>query len=101
MTQIFADFCTGELLLLVMHGVLQSSLPWSRRQEVLISQAFDYEMTNINISINDKTTVTSPDGKVQSEEYSSAFTWHFDSYPFVCVVMLSDCSGMRGGETAI
>ncbi|KAF9517640.1 hypothetical protein BS47DRAFT_1290641 [Hydnum rufescens UP504] len=27
--------------------------------------------------------------------------WHNDSYPWVCVVMLSDCSTMRGGETAV
>ncbi|KAL3450677.1 hypothetical protein BJX65DRAFT_322301 [Aspergillus insuetus] len=27
--------------------------------------------------------------------------WHTDSYPFVCVTMLSDCTGMVGGETAL
>jgi hypothetical protein len=27
--------------------------------------------------------------------------WHTDSYPFVCVVMLSECSGMVGGETEL
>ena len=27
--------------------------------------------------------------------------WHTDSYPFVCVLMLSDCSTMIGGETAL
>ncbi|KAJ9138646.1 Kanamycin B dioxygenase [Pleurostoma richardsiae] len=27
--------------------------------------------------------------------------WHTDSYPFVCVLMLSDCSNMIGGETAL
>lgn len=64
-------------------------------------QAFDYEIANINISINDQTTVISPDGKVQSNDDSSAFAWHFDSYPFVCVTMLSDCAEMRGGETAV
>ena len=31
----------------------------------------------------------------------SAVAWHYDSFPFVCVVMLSDCSEMIGGETAI
>ncbi len=30
-----------------------------------------------------------------------AFAWHYDSYPFVCVTMLSDCTDMIGGETAI
>ena len=27
--------------------------------------------------------------------------WHKDSYPFVCVLMLSDASKMIGGETAL
>lgn len=27
--------------------------------------------------------------------------WHTDAYPFVCVTMLSDCSNMVGGETAL
>lgn len=27
--------------------------------------------------------------------------WHTDAYPFVCVTMLSDCSTMVGGETAL
>ncbi|KAK5624620.1 hypothetical protein RRF57_000336 [Xylaria bambusicola] len=27
--------------------------------------------------------------------------WHTDSYPFVCVTMLSDCADMIGGETAL
>lgn len=27
--------------------------------------------------------------------------WHTDSYPFVCVLMLSDCTTMIGGETAL
>ena len=27
--------------------------------------------------------------------------WHNDSYPFVCVTMLSDCTNMVGGETAL
>jgi hypothetical protein len=27
--------------------------------------------------------------------------WHRDSYPFVCVTMLSDCTDMVGGETAL
>lgn len=27
--------------------------------------------------------------------------WHTDSYPFVCVLMMSDCTDMVGGETAL
>jgi len=29
------------------------------------------------------------------------FSWHYDSFLFVCVTMLSNCSDMKGGETAI
>jgi hypothetical protein len=36
-----------------------------------------------------------------SGEDTSAFGWHVDSTPFVVVTMLSDCTGMIGGETAI
>ena len=27
--------------------------------------------------------------------------WHTDSFPFVCVTMLSDCTNMVGGEIAL
>lgn len=58
--------------------------------------AFDYEIANINISINDETTPP-----VSGGDDASAFAWHYDSFPFVCVTMVSDCTGMVGGETAI
>ncbi|KAK5222167.1 hypothetical protein LTR72_006424 [Exophiala xenobiotica] len=32
---------------------------------------------------------------------SSIIPWHYDSYPYVCVIMLSDTDGMLGGETYI
>jgi hypothetical protein len=35
------------------------------------------------------------------EEESPIVDWHTDSYPFVCVTMLSDCTTMVGGETAL
>jgi len=31
----------------------------------------------------------------------SAFAWHYDSVPFVCVTMLFDCTDMLGGETMV
>lgn len=31
----------------------------------------------------------------------NAVAWHYDSFPFVCVMMLSDCTDMVGGETAV
>lgn len=35
------------------------------------------------------------------EEDRPIVDWHTDSYPFVCVTMLSDCTNMIGGETAL
>ncbi|KAL1302255.1 hypothetical protein AAFC00_002676 [Neodothiora populina] len=35
------------------------------------------------------------------EDESPVVGWHTDSYPFVCVLMLSDCTNMVGGETAL
>ncbi|KAL3418752.1 hypothetical protein PVAG01_10468 [Phlyctema vagabunda] len=32
---------------------------------------------------------------------NSIIPWHYDSYPYVCVMMLSDTEGMVGGETYI
>ena len=36
-----------------------------------------------------------------SEDERPIVDWHTDSYPFVCVAMLSDCTTMVGGETAL
>jgi hypothetical protein len=35
------------------------------------------------------------------EDDTPVVGWHKDSYPFVCVLMMSDTTGMVGGETAI
>ena len=35
------------------------------------------------------------------EERGPIVGWHRDSYPFVCILMLSDCYGMVGGETIV
>ncbi|PWY87953.1 hypothetical protein BO94DRAFT_59491 [Aspergillus sclerotioniger CBS 115572] len=56
---------------------------------------FDYEIANINSSVNDENKDGHSDGE------TSAFAWHYDSFAFVCVTMLSDCTDMIGGETAI
>lgn len=76
----------------------------------------DFEIANINVSINDKDAQEA--AKQHIAEYQSrqadegvagcpwedetpVVDWHTDSYPFVCVVMLSDCTEMIGGETAL
>ncbi|KAK3191305.1 hypothetical protein K4F52_002515 [Lecanicillium sp. MT-2017a] len=63
----------------------------------------DTEISAVNIVVNGAGAIpraaTTGDKKVEDE--ASAFAWHYDSYPFVCVTMLSDCTGMVGGETAV
>ncbi|PYH93736.1 hypothetical protein BO71DRAFT_326956 [Aspergillus ellipticus CBS 707.79] len=59
--------------------------------------AMDFEIGHVNVSVH------------SGEEKNKALTadddpivdWHTDSYPFVCVTMLSDCTDMIGGETAL
>lgn len=51
----------------------------------------DYEIGHVNISVSD--------GK--SDGAPPVVNWHYDSYPFVCVLMLSDATSMKGGETGI
>jgi hypothetical protein len=59
--------------------------------------AYDTEIANINLAFND----TVPKEEVQEVMPDISFNWHYDSYPFVCVAMLSDCTGMIGGETVL
>ncbi|KZO93889.1 hypothetical protein CALVIDRAFT_235908 [Calocera viscosa TUFC12733] len=37
----------------------------------------------------------------EAPEVEKVVGWHVDSYPWVCVVMLSDASSMMGGDTAL
>ncbi len=60
----------------------------------------DYEIAAINISVNEQTIPIFNAPKADEDKFP-AFAWHRDSYPFVCVTMLSDCVGMTGGETAL
>lgn len=60
--------------------------------------AWDYEIANINISAGEESSANLP---TEDKSDTSAFAWHYDSFPFVCVTMLSDCTNMTGGETAI
>ncbi|PGH15868.1 hypothetical protein AJ80_05399 [Polytolypa hystricis UAMH7299] len=61
--------------------------------------SMDWEIAHINIS-------TPPDAhksksNVSQDDEAPIVDWHTDSYPFVCVTMLSDCTNMVGGETAL
>lgn len=76
----------------------------------------DFEIGHINISINSKETQEAAKKALAEhqnreadegvagcpwEDDAPVVDWHTDSYPFVCVLMLSDCSDMIGGETAL
>lgn len=52
----------------------------------------EYEIGHINISVFNEG---------DDKKSAPVVGWHRDSYPFVCVVMLSDPSEMKGGETAL
>ncbi|CAI5758256.1 unnamed protein product [Candida verbasci] len=56
----------------------------------------DYEIGHVNISMKGKDE-ESQDTKI----IDAVVDWHYDSYPFVCVLMLSDTSNMVGGETCL
>jgi hypothetical protein len=81
-------------------------IPWS-----------DYEIAHINFSVKtDEQTAQelASIGKEKRffaedegiagcawEDNKPIVGWHHDSYPFVCVLMMSDCTNMVGGETAL
>ena len=76
----------------------------------------DWEIGHVNISIQSETQkgraladiaekmAREADEGVAGcswEDEKPIVDWHTDSYPFVCVTMLSDCTNMIGGETAL
>ena len=79
--------------------------------------AMNYEIGHINISVKSADQATAEVAVVEIERKRHAddegiagcpweddkpiVGWHNDSYPFVCVTMLSDCTNMIGGETAL
>ncbi|KAK3629341.1 hypothetical protein LTR56_018116 [Elasticomyces elasticus] len=69
----------------------------------------DFEIGHINVSVKSEKQAlaereaveSSTDGSKPWEDDKPVVGWHRDSYPFVCVTMLSDCTNMIGGETAL
>lgn len=69
----------------------------------------DYEIGHVNLAVNSEEEKTRALAAVKEniesgaswEDESPIVDWHTDSYPFVCVTMLSDCIDMVGGETAL
>jgi hypothetical protein len=72
----------------------------SRIAGVDLVPVMDYEIGHINISVPG--SKSDADQIVDDEDdKDSVVGWHKDSYPFVCVLMMSDTTGMIGGETAL
>ncbi len=76
-----------------------------------------YEIGHVNISVKSEREANDELAAVEKERGGHAENdgisecpwrddkpvvgWHNDSYPFVCVTMLSDCTKMVDGETAL
>ncbi|KAF9730601.1 hypothetical protein PMIN01_11470 [Paraphaeosphaeria minitans] len=85
--------------------------------EVELVPAMHYEIAHINLSSKSKEDAQQELEKYQEHQRryqedegiggcrevveTPIVGWHTDSYPFVCVLMMSDVRGMIGGETAI
>lgn len=61
----------------------------------------DYEIGHINMSIPGNKSQYDKAALSSEEDEEAIVGWHRDSYPFVCVLMMSDTTGMIGGETAL
>lgn len=67
----------------------------------------DYEIAHVNIGMKsekqaeDERKNASKRGAKDGSDISAIVDWHYDSYPFVCVLMLSDTTNMIGGETSL
>lgn len=78
--------------------------------------SMDFEIAHVNISVSSKEQQEEAQKAIKEHEQRQLdegvagcpweddrpiVDWHTDSYPFVCVTMLSDCTDMVGGETAL
>lgn len=65
----------------------------------------DLEIAHINLSVQSQENMEQElreyEEATEDDDKDAIVGWHTDSYPFVCVTMLSDCSTMIGGETAL
>lgn len=63
----------------------------------------DLEIGHINVAVHsdEEKAKALKKAQLESGEDEAVLDWHTDSYPFVCVTMLSDCNGMVGGETVL
>ena len=82
----------------------------SKEAGVDLEIMFNYEVAHINLAVgnadekkvednNNNKDNNNNNNNNNKQEESSVVGWHFDSYPFVCVLMLTDLSKSIGGET--
>jgi len=61
----------------------------------------DYEIGHINMSVPGHKQQYDKNALISEDDEEAIVGWHRDSYPFVCVLMMSDTTNMIGGETAL
>ena len=67
----------------------------------------DIEIAHTNISVksekekNSEMEIYKSKDTTSLDDENAVVAWHYDCYPFVCVLMLSDATSMIGGETAL
>lgn len=76
---------------------------------VELEVVMDYEIAHVNIGVTSEEVAEQQrkvharqlalSGQDSGENIPAIVGWHRDSYPFVCVLMLSDTTNMIGGET--
>lgn len=75
----------------------------SRLAGIEVVPVFQYDVGHANVSAKSPEDIQTDIVKIRTsqDEDEAAYFWHFDSVPIVCVTMLSDCTDMVGGETAV
>lgn len=58
-------------------------------------------LQELGVAVSDLAKFQELADKEDGNSPDNVVSWHYDSYPFVCVLMLSDVSSMIGGETAL
>ncbi|ODV79244.1 uncharacterized protein CANTADRAFT_6401 [Suhomyces tanzawaensis NRRL Y-17324] len=82
----------------------------SKMAGVELEVIMDYEIAHVNVSMKDPAHAAeerivhaqaASKGDSNGNDIPAVVGWHHDSYPFVCVLMLSDTTEMIGGETSL
>ncbi|CEL53963.1 hypothetical protein RSOLAG1IB_06746 [Rhizoctonia solani AG-1 IB] len=69
--------------------------------EVDLPYTFQPQDQEVEPTIVESMTSAEQEQEPEEDEHKPVVGWHRDSYPWVCVVMLSDATTMEGGETAL